>query len=414
MSKRPLLIIFVTVFIDLLGFGIVLPLLPRYADRLQADDLTIGLLLASFSAMQFIFTPLWGRVSDRVGRRPIIMLGLGGSVAFYALFGYGSAVGSLTILFISRIGAGIAGATIATAQAYIADSTPPEKRTSGLALIGMAFGIGFVFGPLLGLAALEIPASEANVLNPYPGYLAAGLSFLALLMAIFQLPESLKPGVRANSKEWLNLGQFRQAMALPTIIPLILIGFVAVFAFAEFESTLSRFSKDVFDMGDRKNFWLFAFAGFSLMIAQGFVVRRLNRVITDEKMAFLGTTLLLGSMIVLIVDLQIASRTLLLIVLPVLVTGFALLSTSVQSLISRRTPADEQGGVLGANQAGSSMARILGPALANIFYGYSFIAPFLLATGLLVVVEVMLMLLPHVEDLSDRSSEEETVAASAE
>lgn len=414
MSKRPLLIIFVTVFIDLLGFGIVLPLLPRYADRLQADDLTIGLLLASFSAMQFIFTPLWGRVSDRVGRRPIIMLGLGGSVAFYALFGYGSAVGSLTILFISRIGAGIAGATIATAQAYIADSTPPEKRTSGLALIGMAFGIGFVFGPLLGLAALEIPASEANVLNPYPGYLAAGLSFLALLMAIFQLPESLKPGVRANSKEWLNLGQFRQAMALPTIIPLILIGFVAVFAFAEFESTLSRFSKDVFDMGDRKNFWLFAFAGFSLMIAQGFVVRRLNRVITDEKMAFLGATLLLGSMIVLIVDLQIASRTLLLIVLPVLVTGFALLSTSVQSLISRRTPADEQGGVLGANQAGSSMARILGPALANIFYGYSFIAPFLLATGLLVVVEVMLMLLPHVEDLSDRSSEEETVAASAE
>lgn len=430
MSKRPLLIIFLTVFIDLLGFGIVLPMLPLYALELIPENtvlhlpvypyqtplqgLTIGLLLASFSAMQFLFTPIWGRVSDRVGRRPIILLGLAGSVVFYALFGYGSAVGSLTLLFVSRIGAGIAGATIATAQAYIADSTPPEKRTSGLALIGMAFGIGFVFGPLIGFAALEIPVSDAAVLSPYPGYVAAGLSAAALALAIFELPESLKPGVRPQSKQWLNLNQFRQAMAMPTIIPLILIGFVAVFAFAEFESTLSRFAADVFQLDKQQIFKLFAYTGVSLMIAQGFIVRRLNRVISDEKMAASGALILLVSMIGLSADIAVVSMPLLLLVLPILVTGFALLTTSVQSLISRRTPADEQGGVLGANQAGSSMARILGPALANILYGYWIILPFLVATGLLVIVQILLLMLPRVDDQSNRSSEVEPVAADSE
>src|SRR5262249_3390317 len=154
------------VFIDLLGFGIVLPLLPLYATEILSplfpgDDsgarslrgLVLGLLMASFSLMQFFFAPFWGRISDRIGRRPILLLGLAGSVVFYALFGVAAIVGGaagLLLLFAARIGAGIAGATIATAQAVIADSTPPEKRAHGMAMIGAAFGIGFTFGPLLG------------------------------------------------------------------------------------------------------------------------------------------------------------------------------------------------------------------------------------------------------------------------
>lgn len=398
MSKRPLLTIFFTVFIDLLGFGIVLPLLPRYAERLQASDFTIGMLMASFSAMQFFFSPLWGRVSDRIGRRPIILLGLFGSVIFYALFGYGSAAGSLVLMFVARIGAGIAGATIATAQAYIADSTPPEKRTSGLALIGMAFGIGFVFGPLLGSLALRIPHSEAAILNPYPGYFAALLSLGALLLAAFELPESLKAGDRVGGHHWFSVDQFKRALSLPTIGALILVGFVAVFAFSEFESTLARFSEDKFGMGDDQNFYLFAYTGLSLMFAQGFVVRRLNKVITDEQMAFAGTLLLLTTMLVLVVALRQESMTLLMILLPVMVTGFGMQTTSVQSLISRRTPADEQGGILGANQASSSMARILGPSFGNVLYGYAIVAPFLFASALLVVVVGLLVRLPKVED----------------
>src|SRR5690606_9707740 len=140
-----------------------------------------------------------------------------------------------------------------------------------------------------------------------------------------ELPESLKPGARPHGKQWLNLQQFRQAMALPTIIPLILIGFVAVFAFAEFESTLSRFSADVFELDKQQVFKLFAYTGVSLMFAQGYVVRRLNRMISDERMAAAGALVLLVSMIILSADLAVVSMPLLLIVLPILVTGFALL-----------------------------------------------------------------------------------------
>ena len=169
--KASLLVIFLTVFIDLLGFGMVLPLLPIYAkDFARQLDLSeghtqvgllIGLLMSSFSLMQFIFAPLWGRLSDRVGRRPVLMVGLAGSVVFYSLFGIATVYRSLPLLFVSRIGAGIAGATISTAQAYIADATSLENRAKGMALIGAAFGLGFTFGPLFGSLALP---SEGAIL----------------------------------------------------------------------------------------------------------------------------------------------------------------------------------------------------------------------------------------------------------
>ena len=184
----PLIIIFITVFIDLLGFGIVLPLLPRYGKYFGADEVTLGLLMASFSAMQFVFAPLWGRLSDRIGRRPVLLLGLAGSTVSYAMFGFASSLGNdgsllgLTAVpwfFITRIGAGIAGATIPTAQAYIADSTGPEGRAKGMALIGAAFGIGFTFGPLLG--AMFVSDKSDGPPSPGVGFLAAGLSAAAFL-----------------------------------------------------------------------------------------------------------------------------------------------------------------------------------------------------------------------------------------
>src|SRR5262249_57725152 len=170
--KGALITVILVVVVDLLGFGIVLPLLPRYADRLlepagvgsQLHGLVTGCLLAVFSLMQFIFAPIWGRISDRVGRRPILILGLAGSVVFYSWFGYASALGStnaelaLILMFAARIGAGIAGATIATAQAVIADCTPKDKPAHRMPLIGAAFGIGFTFGPLLaGLGLMILP-----------------------------------------------------------------------------------------------------------------------------------------------------------------------------------------------------------------------------------------------------------------
>ena len=167
---------FLVVFIDLLGFGIVLPLLPRFGDellqgQLQLSDavagMLLGLLMSSFSAMQFLFSPVWGRISDRIGRRPVLMIGLAGSTIFYGLFGIATMLKSMPLLFASRIGAGVAGATIATAQAYIADSTTLQNRTKGMALIGAAFGLGFTFGPLLGAAAVLFSNDVAA--SPAPG-----------------------------------------------------------------------------------------------------------------------------------------------------------------------------------------------------------------------------------------------------
>lgn len=420
-NKRAMLIIFVTVFIDLLGFGIVLPLLPRYGDRLHASPTMLGMLMASFSAMQFIFTPIWGRISDRVGRRPILLMGLAGTMAFYLLFGFASTWESLPLLFVARIGAGIAGATIATAQAYIADITPPEGRSKGMALIGAAFGIGFTFGPLLGAAvvggpppklgakiaadsrapelgvlvpdAAGVPVVELPYLSPLPGFLAAGMSGLALLVAWAILPESLSESSRASRQDWFHGSNLRMALAAPSVIRLILVFFVATFAFAMFESTLSLVNLRVFNMTDQQNFYLFAFIGFTLIIAQGFVVRRLSGRLADESMTSLGVALLLLGMLGMTVTLTSRSFGLLVLLLVVLVHGFALTTTSLQSLISRRSRADQQGGILGVNQAGSALARILGPFVGISLFGdaaaQSMVrgptAPYVLGCGILML-----------------------------
>ena len=328
-SSRPasLLVIFVTVFIDLLGFGIVLPLLPRYGEAFQADHFQLGLLMSSFSAMQFLFAPVWGRVSDRVGRRPILMLGLAGSTGSYALFGYASSLtdgatllglSALPWLFITRIGAGIAGATIPTAQAYIADITGRKERAKGMALIGAAFGIGFTFGPLLGAAFVSgepgAPPSSA------PGYVAAVLSGVALLMAVFVLPESLRPDSTPAGAHWLDMDSLKRATGRPVALMILLTIFLTTFAFAQFESTLSLLTKAL-GMAQRDNFLIFAYIGLVLTISQGVLVRRLVPRLGEYRMSLVGVVLMtLGLALIGLAGLQ-GSSGLLLAVLPVSVVG---------------------------------------------------------------------------------------------
>jgi DHA1 family tetracycline resistance protein-like MFS transporter len=296
--KASLVIVFLVVFIDLLGFGIVLPLLPRYGDHFRADRWTLGALMAGFSAMQFLFAPVWGRLSDHVGRRPILMLGLAGSAACYALFGYASSLpaeavwfgwGPVAWMMLSRIGAGIAGATISTAQAYIADCTGIAERGRGMALIGAAFGMGFTFGPLL--AAAFVSSDPQAPPSAAPGYLAAGLSGLALAAAVFLLPESLRPDSAPTVRRWLELGALRRALRRPTIGPLLATMFLTTFAFAQFESTLSLLTKSL-GMSDQENFYVFAYLGFLLTLAQGLLVRRLLPRVGEQRMALGGAILL--------------------------------------------------------------------------------------------------------------------------
>src|SRR4051794_7746160 len=214
--RGALLTVFLVVVIDLLGFAIVLPLLPRIAEAYlegqskAVTGLTIGLLFSSFSLMQFVFAPLWGRLSDRIGRRPVLLVGLAGSVVFYTLFGYAATIDpersslALTLMFASRIGAGVAGATIATAAAVIADCTPPEQRKRGMALIGAAFGVGFTFGPLIAFAAIHaLPAQGHGAV----GYVAALLSLIALVVGAMKMPETRAAGRPGERRGWLNFHQ---------------------------------------------------------------------------------------------------------------------------------------------------------------------------------------------------------------
>lgn len=473
--KIALLLVFVTVFIDLLGFGIVMPLLPRYGRHFEASGFQLGLLMASFSAMQFLFAPLWGKLSDRIGRRPVLIVGLAGSTISYALFGYATSLGrdgvllglsALAWLFISRIGAGIAGATISTAQAYIADVTGPTERARGMALIGAAFGIGFTFGPLIG-AAFVSPAPVINItteqlrmvedrsdyspeeltelvtqlrtlaevsdvdeallrsaltdpgvpLNPIPsaapGYVASLLSAIALLFALFLLPESRTVAAEGQAggrvgHHWLNFGQLRRLTASRPMLVILTGIFISTLALAQFESSLSLLTRHL-GLGTRANFYVFAYIGFVLTLSQGVLVRRLVPRVGEYKMALSGACLMTIGLFVIGLAGEWKSPAALYAVLPVSIVGFSFVTPSLQSLLSRLASADEQGEVLGIGQSLSSLARILGPVIGLTLEARHLAAPYWSGAAYMLLGGLIFLLLKRVvpapQDDSSASSE---------
>jgi MFS family permease len=370
-SRGSLLVIFLTVFIDLLGFGMVLPLLPIYAKTFGVDrhGVELGLLMASFSAMTFLFAPLWGRLSDRVGRRPVIIAGLAASAAFYALFGVAASIGGqkgLVWLFVARIGAGIAAGTIPTAQAYIADVTTVATRAKGMALIGAAFGLGFTFGPLIGWAALVFSQSEADVAtSPWPGYAAAMLSGLACLLAVALLPESLRQGQAPEHHSFFDWRGWSDALHTPSIPAILVTAFVSVVSFGAYETTLSLLlESDRFGFTFEQILLYFAFIGFTLSIAQGLLVRRLAGRVSEVAMAAAGGVVTILGFVLLSLATQGSRLPLLIVASAVEVTGFSLITPAVQSLVSRRSDPAKQGGILGVSQGTSALARVVGPLIA--------------------------------------------------
>jgi DHA1 family tetracycline resistance protein-like MFS transporter len=405
-SRSSLLIVFLVVFIDLLGFGIVLPLLPRYGDYFQADRWTLGLLMAAFSAMQFVFAPIWGRVSDRIGRRPVLLLGLAGSVVFYGLFGVVSGMtpdahwlgaGPIAWLMVCRIGAGIAGATIPTAQAYIADVTDAGGRGKGMALIGAAFGMGFTFGPLLAAAFVSTDPDAAP--SSMPGYLAAGLSAVALLGAIARLPESLREGSRAAGRRFFDGEAFRAAVGQPVLATILATIFLTTFAFAAFESTLALLTQ-MLGMSERHNFYIFAYLGFVLTLAQGLLVRRLIPRVGERRSALFGTVLLTaGLVLVSFINPKATPGEgglglgYLMGVLPVCIVGFAATTPALHSLLSLRSRQDSQGAMLGLGQSMSALARILGPVVGIVLIKSDARYPYWTAAAVMVLGVLMVLAL---------------------
>lgn len=378
-SKR-IFVIFLVVFIDLLGFGIVIPLLPTFSQNvLQMHETTIGLVAGIFSLMQFIFNPLWGRLSDIYGRKPIIIFSLSGNVFSYILLGLvlSGVFKSILLLFIARAAAGFFSANIGAAMAYISDITDVKDRSKGMGTIGAAFGLGFVFGPFVG----GVLAQRFGF--GVPVFLSAFMSLTALILAKIILKESLPEEFRRkNDGKQLRLGpgmeKLTEALKHPNVGFLIVLYFIITFSIANIYATLQLFvqSKSGFNFDVEQISYLFAFIGIIGAAVQGGLIRQLVKFFDERKILIAGNFIMavgLGTLPFSHHNLPIFLTSLFLMGL-----GNGLNQPITLSLISKFTDRDEQGGILGINQSLSSFARFLGPSWGGFVYQeIGFSAPFL-------------------------------------
>jgi multidrug resistance protein len=387
-GRSPLLFIFLTVFIDLLGFGIVIPLLPVYTKAYGASESQLGILFGCFSGMQFLFAPMWGRISDRIGRRPVLIGGLVGTAASYVLFGLAN---SMTLLFASRLLAGFFGANISTAQAYIADVTTPENRAKGMGLIGAAFGLGFTLGPWIG--------GELAGWSPrMPGFVSAALSISAAAFGYFKLTEPARE--RRSSSRIFHLEQVRHALADSRIGIVLLMGFVFIFSWSAFESMFTVFSlrefPNIFGVPQAIEHATFddiiraapivgrymGFIGIMSAIIQGGLIRRLVPRFGETTLAVAGPVILALSFVVLCLAQSWAVVIAACAIMPI---GFGINNPALQGLVSRASPQAEQGAYMGLNQSMLSLARMTGPVCAGlVFRAFGPRSPFAMGTAVLV------------------------------
>jgi DHA1 family tetracycline resistance protein-like MFS transporter len=356
-GSRPVL--FLAVFIHLLGFGILIPLLPYFAETYGATGFAVGMLNTSYSFMQFLFAPVWGRLSDRIGRRPVLLGSLIVTGVSYVIF---AVSGSLIVLFLSRIMAGIAGATISTAQAYIADTTTPEERTKGMGLLGAAFGMGFIFGPAIG-----------GILSRWgfsmPALAAAALAFAAAVFAYFRLPESLPPEARVATARELKhpAASLAEALGRPRVGPVLLLFFIGTLCFSAMEATFALFGEHGYGLGPQGIGYILAFVGTLSAVMQAGLVGRLARRFGERALVRAGFLLMGLGFVVGGLTPPFAAF---LAVMGIAALGNGLTTPSLSGLVSIFSPADEQGGILGVYQSLGSLARSVGPFLGGLAYDH--------------------------------------------
>lgn len=372
---RRLVILFVTIFVDLMGFGIFIPVVPIYARELNASDALVGDTGALFSLMMFIFTPVWGSLSDRFGRRPIILWALGISALSYVLFAHAS---TLFLLIAARMLTGVGSGNITAAQAYITDITPPEGRAKAMGLIGAAFGLGFIFGPPMGSFIYMHFGIE------WVGYIAAIICVLNMVAVWLFLPESLKERVTDRAIRIKPITGAIRALKEVRFRDLYLISFIFITAFSMMQMTIALFWTDDYGLNKEEIGWMFAAVGLASAIVQGGMIGWLQRTFGERQLMVYGC-ICLAAGLTLIAFIPVAYF-LPLSILSILLLAFGngCLNPTILSQLSKNAQQREQGEVLGLNQSFGSLARIAGPALGGRLYEISHGLPYI-ASGIIML-----------------------------
>lgn len=380
MKSKPIIVIFLTVFLYLLGFGIVIPIIPLLSRDFGATAFESGLLMSIYSLMQFICSPFWGRLSDKYGRRPIILTCLIGEGLAYILFAH---AGSLTGLFVARFFAGLFSGSISTASAYISDITPPEKRSSGMAIIGAAFGLGFVFGPAIGGGLVLLSqnfATTPHFESQFCAYFVAILCFANFIFGYFKLTESKNPNSSTAKKTQSRFQLLWQYFQNKTISPLLLIFLLASLSMSIMEATLILFMSEKFHWDLKTVSFGFAYIGVIIVFTQGYLVRKILPIYGEKQIMRVGLFLMtigLGGIAFVPTVAWMA------FLMTCLGLGSGMVNPATMGSISLLANQDEQGVIMGVTQSMASLGRIIGPAVGGFLFGALHIETPFIASGFL-------------------------------
>lgn len=364
------MVLFFTIFLDLVGFGIVIPILPLYANELGANGFMIGLVTASFAFTQFFFAPFWGNLSDRIGRKPVLLISITIMGFSYILF---SQAATLWLLLTSRMLAGVGAANISAANAYISDITSPENRSKNFGLIGAAFGLGFIFGPPIGGFLKDNYGIE------YVGYVSAALAALNFVLALIFLPESLKEKVKEGSLITNPFKEFKAILPRKAIVSFLGTNFIFLSAFSMMHITSSLLWQEKYGLTETQIGYVFAFIGVAVALVQGILIGPLTKRVGEKKLFISGSLLMAVGLLSmpyvppsLFVPLEFVA-----LVLIALGNGF--FTPTVSSLISQQASKKEQGKIMGLLQSVGSLSRVVGPILGGALYGIHLELPYVTA-----------------------------------
>jgi MFS family permease len=389
MHKSRLVTVFLIILVDLIGFGVILPLLPFYASDFGASPVQVGLLYSVFSVAQLIFSPIWGSLSDRIGRRPVMLLSTAGAAVAYVVFGLAE---TLTVLFVARFIAGVMGGNISAAQAYIADSTTPENRARGMGLLGAAFGLGFVMGPAIATALIHPAFQQFFVTQGWdstaafiaehrlslPAYAAALLSSASFVLVWFKLEETVVPGAHAasgNQRSGFFTLQYWKDLPLdqPKVRWMFASFFLLSFAQASLYSSFPLFCEAVLGMTAEQVGVQFFYIGIIAVAVQGFLIKPLTKLFREETLFLVGNIMMVLGLFMIAFTTEVWHLT---VYLVIMTFGNSLNAPTITSLLSKSADPSRVGTIMGAAQGLGGLGRTLGPTWGGALFGIAFGLPF--------------------------------------